>query len=161
MAAEKARFSRRIRVGMATLVTGAALLGGCADGIEVNSPLLNSLGVATGALGQKEEPKMQPRAPLVMPPSTERLPEPGEARPPAVAAANPAWPKDKDQERVVAAGEKKARQAQYCRDGNWKERSMDSGYGHTNGPDGVCGSIFSVIGDWFSGGNTSDATSAP
>lgn len=152
MAAETARISRRIRVGMATVVTGAALLGGCADGIEVNSPLLNSLGVATGALGQKEEPKMPQRSPLVLPPSTERLPEPGQARAPAAAAADAAWPKDQDQERVVAAAEKKSRQAQYCRDGNWKERSMDSGYGHTNGPDGVCGSIFSVIGDWFSGG---------
>src|SRR5690606_20102526 len=125
MAAETARISRRIRVGMAALVTGAALLGGCADGIEINRPLLDSVGLSTAALSKKEEPKLQPRAPLVMPPSTQRLPEPGQAPPPAaVATADPAWPKDKDQERVVAAAEKKSRQAQYCRDGNWKERAM-------------------------------------
>lgn len=161
MAAGTARISGRIRVGMATLVTGAALLGGCADGVEINSPLLDSIGLSTAALSKKEEPRLQPRAPLVMPPSTQRLPEPGQARPPAVAAADPAWPKDKDQERVVAAAEKKSRQAEYCRDGNWKERSMDSGYGHTNGPDGVCGSIFSVIGDWFSGNTPKEDVPKP
>jgi len=143
------------------VVAVAALLGGCADGIEINSPLLNSLGIATGALGKQEEPKLQPRAPLVMPPSTEKLPEPGQAPPAAVAAANPAWPKDKDQERVAAAAEKKSRQAQYCRDGNWKERAMDGGESHTIGPDGVCGSIFGVIGDWINGTPASEPTPAP
>jgi len=156
MAGRTARISRRLRVGLAAVISGAALLGGCADGVEINSPLLDSVGLSTAALSKKEEPKLQPRAPLVMPPSTERLPEPGQAPPTAVAAANPAWPKDKDQERAATAGQKQAKQAQYCRDGNWKERSMDSGYGHTVGPDGVCGSIFSVIGDWFSG-NSSNA----
>jgi hypothetical protein len=162
MAAKTARISRRIRVGMATVITGAALLGGCADGIEVNSPLLNSIGLSTAALSKKEEPKLQPRAPLVMPPSTQRLPEPGSAPAPAAAtaAANPAWPKDKDQERAVAAVQKKSQQAEYCRDGNWKERAMDGGESHTVGPGGVCGSIFGVIGDWFSGPQP-DATPAP
>jgi hypothetical protein len=161
MAGRTARISRRLRVGLAAVISGAALLGGCADGVEINSPLLDSVGLSTAALSKKEEPKLQPRAPLVMPPSTERLPEPGQAPPTAVAAANPAWPKDKDQERAAAAGQKQAKQAQYCRDGNWKERSMDSGYGHTVGPDGVCGSIFSVIGDWFSGNSSNSPEPTP
>jgi hypothetical protein len=154
---------RRIRVGLATVISGAALLGGCADGVEINSPLLDAVGLSTSALTKQEEPKLQPRAPLVMPPSTQRLPEPGQApAPAAAAAADPAWPKDRDQERVVAAAQKKTQQAQYCRDGNWKERAMDSGYGHTTGPDGrVCGSIFGAIGDWFGGGSSKEPTAAP
>jgi hypothetical protein len=147
---------------MATLVTGAALLGGCADGIEVNSPLLNSLGVATGALGQKAEPQLKPRAPLVMPPSTQRLPEPGQA-PTATASVNdPAWPKDKDQDRVASAAQKKQQHAQYCRDGNWKERAMDPNAGGMQGPNGSCNTIFDWVGGLFSGGGAeSSAGDAP
>lgn len=142
------------------MISGAALLGGCADGVEINSPLLDSVGLSTAALSKREEPKLQPRAPLVMPPNAQRLPEPGQP-PQATAAADTAWPKDRDQERASDAAQKKTRQAQYCRDGNWKERSMDSGYGHTVGPDGVCGSIFSVIGDWFSGNSPKESSPAP
>ena len=164
MAAGTARISGRIRVGMAALVTGAALLGGCADGVEVNSPLLNSLGVATGALGQKEEPQLKPRAPLVMPPSTQRLPEPGQPAAAAAAApaANPAWPKDAEQDRIAAAAEKKQRHTRYCRDGNWKERAMDPNAGGMQGPNGSCNTIFDWVGNWFGSGNAeSPAGDAP
>lgn len=162
MAAETARISRRIRVGLAALVTGAALLGGCSDGVEINSPLLNSLGVATGALGQTEEPQLKPRAPLVMPPSTQRLPEPGQAPTATAAVADPAWPKDADQGRVAAAAEKKRQHAQYCRDGNWRERAMDPNAGGMQGPNGSCNTIIDWVGNIFSGGSyESPAGDAP
>jgi hypothetical protein len=155
MAGKTARISRRIRVGLATVISGAALLGGCADGIEVNSPLLDAVGLSTSALSKKEEPKLAPRAPLVMPPSTQRLPEPGQAQPQTAAAAapgaDPAWPKDPDQNRVTAAAKKKAAHDDYCRDGNWKERAKDNDFGGRSGPQGTCGSMFSVIGGWFGG----------
>jgi hypothetical protein len=148
---------------MASIVTGAALLGGCADGVEINSPLLNSLGVATGALGQKEEPKLAPRAPLVMPPSTQRLPEPGQpaAAVAAAPAANPAWPKDREQERVASAAERKRQHTQYCRDGNWKERAMDDGAGGMQGPDGSCNTIFDWVGGMFGSGSESPPGDSP
>ena len=163
MAARTSRISRRGRVGIASVITAAALLGGCADGVEINSPLLNSLGVATGALGQKEEPKLAPRAPLVMPPSTQRLPEPG---PPAAAAAvapaaDPSWPKDKDYERVASAAEKKRQHTQYCRDGNWKERAMDDNAGGMQGPNGSCNTIIDWVGNIFSGGSESAPGDSP
>lgn len=163
MAAETARISRRFRVGMATLITGAALLGGCSDGVEVNSPLLNSLGVATGAIGQKEEPQLKPRAPLVMPPSTQRLPEPGQPAAAAAAspAANPAWPKDTDQDRIASAAEKKRQHTQYCRDGNWKERAMDPNAGGMQGPAGSCNTIVDWVGNIFGGGSESAAGDSP
>jgi hypothetical protein len=145
---------RRLRAGLAVTAT-AFLLGGCADGVEVNSRLLDSVGLSTAALtGSKPEPKLQPRAPLVMPPSTQRLPEPGSAPPPQPGelAANAAWPKDKDQERIAQAKDKDRQQAEYCRDGNWKERAIDHDSGGMQGPQGQCGSIFSVIGGIMSGG---------
>ena len=151
MAGTIARISRRVRVGLATVISGAALLGGCADSLEINSPLLNSLGVATGALGKTEEPKLAPRAPLVIPPSTQRLPEPGQPQATAGPADDSAWPKDRDQQRVASAAEKKRQHTRYCRDGNWKERAMDHDAGGMQGPDGSCNTIIDWIGNMFSG----------
>jgi hypothetical protein len=163
MAARTSRISRRVRVGIASVITSAALLGGCADGVEINSPLLNSLGVATGALGQKEEPRLAPRAPLVMPPSSQRLPEPGQPAAAAAAgpAANPAWPKDKDYDRVATAAEKKRQHAQHCRDGNWKERAMDDGPGAKQGPEGSCNTFIDWAGGLFGNGPAAPAGDAP
>jgi hypothetical protein len=145
-------FGRKLTAAMAATATAAVLLGGCADGVEVNSRLLDSVGLSTAALsGRGAEPKIAQRAPLVMPPSTQKLPEPGSAPPPPPdVAANGAWPKDRDQERVAQAKEKAGQQAQYCRDGNWKERAMDQGLSGHQAPDGTqCGTIFSVMGGFF------------
>jgi hypothetical protein len=153
-----ASIARRLRTGAtATAVAAAVALGGCADGVEVNSRLLDTVGLSTAALSKREEPRLQQRAPLVMPPTTQKLPVPGSAPPPSPEATTAAaWPKDKDQQRVADAADRDRRQQEYCRDGNWKERAMDSGYGHTNGPERICGSIFSVIGGFF-GGSTQKA----
>lgn len=148
-----AQLSRRFKTRLAIAISGAALLGGCADGVEVNSRLLDSIGLSTSALNARTEPKLPPRAPLVIPPSTQKLPEPGAAPPPPPeVAANGAWPKDKDQERIASARDKERQQAQYCRDGNWKERAVDNDFGGMQGPQGQCGTIFSVIGGFFGGG---------
>ena len=150
-----ARINRRIKTGLAITISTAALLGGCAEGVEINSRLLDSVGLSTSALtANRSEPKLAQRAPLVMPPSTQRLPEPGAAAPPPPeVAAGGAWPKDKDHERVASAQDKARQQAQFCRDGNWKERAIDNDFGGMSGPQGNCGTIFSVIGGFF-GGNT-------
>jgi len=161
MAGTIARIRRRVRIGMATVISGAVLLGGCSDGLEINSPQLNSLGVATGALGKTEEPKLAPRAPLVIPPSTQRLPEPGQPRQATAGpAADAAWPKDRDQQRVATAAEKKRRHSEYCRDGNWKERAMDHGAGGAQGPEGSCNTLLDWAGGLFSG-SSSEPESGP
>jgi hypothetical protein len=153
MATIGAHISRRFRIGVAIAISGAALLGGCADGVEVNSRLLDSVGLSTAALSaSRPEPKLAQRAPLVIPPSTQVLPEPGAAAPPSPeVAAGAAWPKDKDQERVASAQDKARQHAQYCRDGNWKEKALDNDLGGMQSAQGSCGSIFSVIGGIFSG----------
>jgi len=150
-----ANIGRRIKVGFSVAVA-AALLGGCADGVEMNGRLLDAVGVSTAALGgKKDEPRIAPRAPLVMPPSSERLPEPGSAPPPPAMAANAAWPKDKDYERVASAADKQRQHDRFCKDGNWKERAIDNN-DIAQGPLGTCGSIFSWTQDLFGSGPTSD-----
>ncbi len=59
---------------LATLLVGA-LLAGCADGIEVNSKLLDNIGGITGST--KKESRLAERPGLVVPPPMASLPEPG------------------------------------------------------------------------------------
>ena len=127
--------SRGLKRGIAVVVMSiGASLSGCGgdggiDGIEVNSKLLDAVGLS-GNPFKKEEPKTLSRAPLVLPPDNSRLPEPGaapQATPVALAnnpADNPAWPRDPDQIKAADADAKKKAEAERCRgDGNWKQRA--------------------------------------
>lgn len=146
-----ASIARRTKISMAMAFSAAVLLGGCADGMEVNGRLLDAVGMSTAALSaKKEEPRVAPRAPLVMPPSDKRLPEPG-SEPPPVVADDASWPKDKDQQRVASAAEKQRQHQQHCRDGNWKERAVDND-ASMQGPLGSCGSLFSFGKGMFGSG---------
>jgi len=118
--------------------------GGGLDGVEFQGKVFDAVGL-TGALGKKEEPKTEARAPLVLPPTKERLPEPGEVR--SVAAAQPAeaWPNDPDKRRAESEASKKQARAEYCKDGNWKEKALGDDLALSNAPGGSCGSIFSTI----------------
>lgn len=135
--------------GRAALGVALLALPGCGgvDGVELNGKVFEAVGL-TGALGKRAEPKTQPRAPLVLPPTTERLPEPGEyASAEPAAVADPAWPNDPDKSKVSSEQAKKQAQEKYCRDGNWKERAMGDEEKAASGPDGSCsGNIFSAIG---------------
>ena len=51
---------------------------GCADGIDLNGKVFDWMGVSPAAMeASRREPKMAERAPLVLPPDANRLPEPG------------------------------------------------------------------------------------
>jgi len=135
------RSGRRLAVGIVLLA-----LPGCGgiDGVEFNGKVFDAVGL-TGALGKKEEPRTEPRAPLVLPPATERLPEPGESAGPAPVQTAQAWPNDPDKQRAANETAKKQAQAEYCRDGNWKEKAMGDDMAMAKGPSGSCGSIFTAI----------------
>ena len=155
MAMVRASIGRRIQFGAACTISGAMLLGGCADGVEMNGRLLDAVGMSTAALNaNRVEPKLQPRAPLVMPPTSERLPDPNAPPPPVAAIQDPAWPKDADQQRVASAADKVRQHEQYCKDGNWKERAVDND-SPMQGPMGTCGSIFTWTQNLFGSGNSS------
>jgi len=140
---------KAIRRSAGPLAVSVALLAlpGCGgvDGVELNGKVFEAVGL-TGALGgKKEEPKTEVRSPLVLPPSSERLPEPGENSAPAPVQTAQAWPNDPDKQRAANAAAKKQAQADYCKDGNWKEKALADDLALAKGPNGSCGSIFSTI----------------
>lgn len=141
--------ARKLSAGAALCLSLAALPGcGGFDGVELNGKVFEAVGL-TGALGgKKAEPKTEARAPLVLPPQSERLPEPGSlaAAAPTGSVPDPAWPNDPDKRKASSETAKKQAQTQYCQDGNWKERAMRDEVGAAHGPQGSCGNIFSVLG---------------
>ena len=103
-------------VHLASTVAFAAtlVLGGCSDGLEVNGKLFDWMGISTSALEQsKREPQVAARAPLVLPPNSNRLPAPGseqEQDPTNIAALN-----DPDRKKAAAAKERERLHLAYCR----------------------------------------------
>lgn len=134
---------------LAAMLATASVLGGCAsDGVELNGKIFEAVGLAgnNGVFGKREEPRVQARAPLVLPPDATRLPDPT-APPQPVLAAGQEWPRDSQQQKVAEAEAKKRAQEQHCRDGNWKEKAHRDEIKASQGPSGTCGgSLLSVIG---------------
>lgn len=139
---------RKLAIGLAVVIAMSGLSGcGGLDGVEFNGKIFEAVGL-TGSLGKRAEPKTEPRAPLVLPPQSERLPEPGSLAAAPQAGAGQAWPNDPDKSKAEKDAAQKQAQAQYCRDGNWKDKAMGDQVAGSTGPDGTsCGSsIFGVIG---------------
>jgi hypothetical protein len=138
--------SQRLKLFVGAIATAVAfVLGGCADGVELNGKVFDFLGVSPAALeASRREPKLAERAPLVMPPSANRLPDP--ETPPAGASSDQAnWPTDPEQRKLAAAQERERLHLAYCRgDIQWKERALKSkdGSGTNLSPYGPCPSIF-------------------
>jgi hypothetical protein len=136
--------SQRLQLLVAAIGTVATLvLGGCADGVELNGKVFDFLGVSPAALeASRREPKLAERAPLVMPPDANRLPDPGSAQG-GTDQAN--WPTDPEQRKLAAAQERERLHLAYCRgDIQWKERALKTkdGSGTNLSPYGPCPSIF-------------------
>ena len=86
-------------------LSGATLaLAGC-GGIEFEGKLFDYAGLS--GYGQKQDPRMTERAPLIIPPNTNRLPPPGS---PAIARAD--WPLDSDVARKQSVAAKEAEEQQ-------------------------------------------------
>ena len=132
--------------GVVVACAMAASLSACGavDGVELNGKIFDALGVSTGSLGPRPEPKVERRSPIVLPPDANRLPEPGSA-PVATANANQNWPVDREQKKVADAAETKRKQDEHCKDGNWKEKAMQDEVAASQGPSGGCGSIFNAF----------------
>jgi hypothetical protein len=137
--------SQRLKLFVGAIGTAAAmLLGGCADGVELNGKVFDFLGVSPAALeASRREPKLAERAPLVMPPDANRLPDPASAQVAPTDQAN--WPTDPEQRKLAAAQERERLHLAYCRgDIQWKDRALKSkdGSGTNLSPYGPCPSIF-------------------
>ena len=139
---------KRLIVRTAVALALLALPGcGGLDGVELNGKIFEAAGL-TGALGGKKvEPATEARAPLVLPPAAERLPEPGAYAAAAPVASDASWPNDPDKKKAASDAAQKQAQDQYCKDGNWKEKAMRDEIKATSGPSGSCtGNIFSILG---------------
>jgi hypothetical protein len=92
--------------GLGLLAGACALLSlaGC-GGIEFEGKVFDYVGLSGS--GQKQDPRMTERAPLVIPPDTRRLPPPGS---PAIARGD--WPLDSDVARKQAVAAKEAEEKQ-------------------------------------------------
>src|SRR5262245_566998 len=112
------------------------VLGGCSDGLEVNGKLFDWMGISSSAMEQsKREPQVAARAPLVLPPSNNRLPAPGSGQDQDIASLN-----DPDLKKAAAAKERERLHQAYCRgEIQWKEKIQkpdDSGVNRS--PYGPC-----------------------
>ena len=82
----------------AFVVAGLAGCGGSDAGVSLNGKVFDVAGLTGAAKGP--EPKLAERAPLVPPPRTDALPQPGTER---ADAGHMAWPDDPDKKRAAAA----------------------------------------------------------
>jgi hypothetical protein len=148
------RFS--VRGARAAAVACALVLGGCAaDEVELNGKIFDAMGLNTKT--KTTEPKLAARAPLVMPPNPERVPEPG--LPPEGQAAELAALQDPDAKAKTSRAELERQQAEYCK----KNYELAKAHGDNDadlaaGPLGPCKpSILTAIKQWTGGESDDDA----
>jgi hypothetical protein len=127
------------QISAAAALTSMLALGGCGgiEGVEFNGKVFDWLGISEAAQ-QKSEPKMADRAPLVVPPSVTRLPDPGSGRTSdeQVAALN-----DPELRKQAAAKERERLHQAYCRgEIQWKDKAYNpQNTGANRSPYGTCG----------------------
>ena len=123
---------------MAALLGGALMLGGCGGAgidLDINAPILEAAGVSLTAK-KKDDENLPERTGLVLPPSTDKLPEPGKR----TAAAEQSWPQDPDQIKKQKAEEAAAAEEEYCRQGKWAEKSNITEFEKDTGVQARCAS---------------------
>lgn len=100
------------RAACAAVIACALAFGGCAaDDIELNGKIFDAVGLNNKS--KSAEPKLAARAPLVMPPSPDRVPEPG--TPPEGLAMDVASLQDPDAKAKTSREELERQQAAYCK----------------------------------------------
>ena len=89
---------------LAGVAACVAVLGGC-GGVELEGKVFDYMGVSGS--GQAPDVQMSERPPLLIPPSTRALPQPGTG---STATARADWPDDPEKVRVRVAEQKQAEQ---------------------------------------------------
>jgi hypothetical protein len=134
------------RTSAAAAVGCALLLSACADGIDLNGKLFDTLGISSAAMDAKRtEPKLAERAPLVMPPDVNRLPEPGSGQAPMIAQQS--WPDDPVERKAREAQERQRLHEAYCRgEVQWKEKVLNKeAVGAPRSPYGPCSALVGAV----------------
>ena len=128
----------------ATLSLAVASFGGCsADDVQLNGKIFDAAGLNTGS-APKKTPIMAARAPLIVPPGLDKLPEPGTA---AAASTGIEEIKDHDERTRVSKADLEKEQREYCKV-HYEDAKIrgDQDYETAAGPLGRCrGSVLNVI----------------
>ena len=140
----------------ASILLCATGLSGCgADDIQLNGKIFDAVGLNTGSVKSKE-PVLKERAPLIVPPALDRLPEPGSS---SAASDGLQGVQDYDAKRNTGKAELAKQQAEYCK-ANYepaKQRGDDNA-DLVVGPLGPCrGTVLSIFNKANTDGNVEDA----
>lgn len=121
------------------------------DEVQFNGGIFDAVGLSDATKVKSSEPKLAERAPLVVPPSLDRLPAPGE---PAQSQGQLAAIQDPDAVKKASKEELERKQAEFCKV-NY-EQAMGRGDETTalnaEGPLGPCRpSVLNSVKKWNSG----------
>jgi hypothetical protein len=132
---------RQTAFSAAAVVLSVLALTAC-DSVQLEGKLFDWMGISGSALDERRrDPKMAERAPLVVPPNTARLPEPGSGKTGSqdVAALN-----DPELRKQAAAKERERLHLAYCRgEIQWKDKALDPNYSGNKSPYGPCPGLLS------------------
>jgi hypothetical protein len=122
----------------------ALAVAGCSsDDIQFNGGIFDAVGL--NDTKKSGDPKLAERAPLVVPPSLDRLPAPGEAPQPAQIADI----KDHDAEKQKSRQELENQQAEYCEKNYADPMRRGEEVSMVEGPLGPCRkSVLTAIKKW-------------
>jgi hypothetical protein len=136
------------RQGTAALAVAAGFcalltLTAC-DSVNLEGKIFDWMGISGSALSAKtRDPKMEDRAPLVVPPKLTRLPEPGSGK---AAGEDLAALNDPEARKAASAKERERLHLAYCRgEIQWKEKALDPNYSGNRSPYGPCPGLFSGV----------------
>ena len=112
------------------------LMGGCAaEDVQFEGKIFDAIGMNNPT--QRSEPKMKARAPLVVPPNLNRIPEPG--TPPESLSGDLAALNDPDQVKKTSHAALERQQAEYCKVHYEQAKARgDSNADLARGPLGEC-----------------------
>lgn len=133
------------------VVAGIAVAGCSMDDVELNGGVFDALGVGANQ-PKSAEPKLAARTPLVVPPSTASLPNPG--TPPEAAASDiTAALNDPDRKVVVDKATLEKQHAEFCAKNYDPARAAgDASADSIEGPLGPCRpSVLSAVKKWNGG----------
>ena len=125
---------------MAVIALAAIVVTGCGgiDGVDLQGGVFDALGVSSSSSQRKlADAKVDARPGLVLPPSADRLPPPGEGKAEAVPQ-DPQWPTDPQDRRAQARGDLERRHKEYCERALQNARVMGQQSGVIMGPMGNC-----------------------
>ena len=139
------RSKRILHLATAAALAATLALGGCGgvDGVDLNGKLFDWMGVSTSSLeNTKREPQVAARAPLVLPPHADRLPEPGVEKVPNELAAL----SDPELKKAAAAKERERLHMAYCiGEAQWKDRVYKPDQTANRSPYGPCPGMFGSL----------------